>query len=74
MNIAKRDNEIVASFVAEMIDRIRFFSKGRIPEPIIPYLAEYEVNRLDFNSTEQMHKGIGYYAMMAVNRYLREFN
>ena len=33
-------------------------------------MAEYVVNRLDFNNDWQMHKGLGYFAMNAVNRYL----
>lgn len=65
-----RDRETVESFVESMMESIRFFAKGRIPEDNIKDMAEYEVNRLDFNNEWQMHKGLGYFAMNAVNRYL----
>ena len=52
-----------------MAESIRFFAKDRIPEDDIKTMAEYEVNRLDFNNDWQMHKGLGYFAMNAVNRY-----
>lgn len=68
--ITTRDRETVEAFVESMTESIRFFSKGRISEDEIKNMAEYEVNRLDFNNDWQMHKGLGYFAMNAVNRYL----
>ena len=67
--ITSRDKETVEAFVKSMAESIRFFAKGRIPEEDITNMAEYEVNRLDFNNDWQMHKGLGYFAMNAVNRY-----
>lgn len=67
-----RNLQLVESFVSSMQDSIRFFSKGRLSEQEIMYLAEYEVNRLDFENEWQMHKGIGYFAMRAVENYLEE--
>lgn len=66
-----RNKELVDSFVESMEKSIRFFAKGRIPEPELKYLAEYEVNRLDFENEWQMHKGLGYFARKSVERYLR---
>lgn len=68
--ITTRDKETVEGFVESMTESIRFFAKGKIPEKDIRNMAEYEVNRLDFNNDWQMHKGLGYFAMSAVNRYL----
>ena len=68
--IINRDKETVEAFVKSMTESIRFFAKDRIPEEDIKHMAEYEVNRLDFNNDWQMHKGLGYFAMNAVNRYL----
>lgn len=68
--ITNRDKETVEAFVKSMAESIRFFAKGRIPEEDIANMAEYEVNRLDFNNDWQMHKGLGYLAMNAVNRYI----
>ena len=67
-----RTKKIVDSFVSSMTDSIRFFAKDRIPESEIKGMAEYEVNRLDFNDEWQMHKGLGYFARNAVNRYLSQ--
>lgn len=72
--IITRDKETVESFVTSMMESIRFFAKGRVPEKEIRNMAEYEVNRLDFNNDWQMHKGLGYFAMNAVNRYLSQNN
>ena len=68
--IVDRDKETVNSFVESMIESMKFFAKGRISEREIRRIAEYKVNRLDFNNEWQMHKGIGYFAMLAVNEYL----
>lgn len=65
-----RTKPIVDSFVSSMEESIQFYANGRITENKIKYMAEYEVNRLDFNDEWQMHKGIGYFARNAVNRYL----
>lgn len=70
MNTAVRDRETVDAFVKSMVESIRYFAKGRIPEQEVQNMAEYEVNRLDFNNEWQMHKGIGYFAMKAVNEHL----
>ncbi|MDD3141770.1 MAG: hypothetical protein PHX08_22785 [Lachnospiraceae bacterium] len=70
MITVSRDKDTVNSFVESMIESMKFFAKGRIPEDEIRNIAEYKVNRLDFNNEWQMHKGIGYFAMMAVNEYL----
>lgn len=67
--IITRDKETVEAFVESMAESIRYFAKDRIPETDIKNMAEYEVNRLDFNNDWQMHKGLGYFAMNAVNRY-----
>ena len=66
-----RDKKTVDAFVESMMESIRFFAKGRISEEDIKNMAEYEVNRLDFDNQWQMHKGLGYFAMNAVNRYLK---
>jgi hypothetical protein len=65
-----RDFKLVESFVNSMKESIRFFSEGNLSEEEIKYLAEYEVNRLDFENEWQMHKGIGYFAKKAVREYL----
>ena len=70
MTTVTRDRETVESFVKSMAESIRYFAKGRISEEDIRNMAEYEVNRLDFNNEWQMHKGIGYFAMKAVDEYL----
>lgn len=67
--IINRDKDTVEAFVKSMAESIRFFAKDSIPEDDIKTMAEYEVNRLDFNNDWQMHKGLGYFAMNAVNRY-----
>lgn len=71
MSTIVRDRETVESFVQTMQESIRYFAQGRIPESEIQNMAEYEVNRLDFNNDWQMHKGIGYFAMRAVDNYLK---
>lgn len=60
------------SFLASMQECIRFFSQGQIPESDILSLAEIETSKLDFSNQWQMHKGIGYFAKLAVSRYLAE--
>ena len=67
-----RSRLLVESFVESMIISIRTFSNGRLSESEIKYLAEFEVNRLDFNNEWQMHKGIGYFAKKAVESYLHQ--
>lgn len=66
----ERSRKLVDSFVESMKESIRFFANDRISEKEIAFIAEREVNRLDFNNKWQMHKGIGFYARNAVNRYL----
>lgn len=68
----ERDRRLVESFVKTMSEGIRFYSNGMLSECEIKYLAEYEVNRLDFQNKWQMHKGIGYFAKRAVKRFLDE--
>jgi hypothetical protein len=53
-----------------MKECIRFFAEGRLTEDEIRYMAEYEVNRLDFENEWQMHKGLGCFAKRAVGEYL----
>lgn len=67
-----RNRILVESFVNSMMKSIRIFSNGRLSESEIKYLAEYEVNRLDFNNEWQMHKGIGYFAKKSVESYLQK--
>ena len=67
--IIVRSRKLVDSFVDSMFDSIKYFSAGRIPESEIRCMAEKEVNRMDFNNEWQMHKGVGYFAKMAVERY-----
>ena len=67
--MAVRDTEIVSAFVDRMAEGMIYFSKGRIPKQKIQDMAAFEVSKLDFNNEWQMHKGIGYFAMQAVNRY-----
>ncbi len=67
-----RSKKVVDLFVSSMVECIRFYAKGKIPESEIQYMSEYEVNRLDFNDDWQMHKRIGYFARNAVNRYLKQ--
>lgn len=67
-----RSKKVVNSFVSSMAESIQFYAKGRIPEDEVRYMAEYEVNRLDFNDDWQMHKGLGYFARNAVQRYLEQ--
>lgn len=67
-----RSKKVVDSFVSNMAECIWFYAKGRIPESEMRYMSEYEVNRLDFNDDWQMHKGLGYFARNAVNRYLEQ--
>lgn len=67
-----RDRTLVESFVSSMEDSIRAFFNGRLSDTEIKYLAEYEVNRLDFNNEWQMHKGIGFFAKKAIENYLQK--
>lgn len=64
-----RNKELVDSFVESMKTSIRFYANKKLSETEITYLAEYTVNRLDFDNEWQMHKGIGYFARKAVERY-----
>lgn len=64
-----RDRILVNSFVKSMEECIRYYANEEIPEKDIKYLAEYEVNRLDFENEWQMHKGLGYFARGAVKYY-----
>ena len=66
-----RDRALVDSFVSSISDSIRIYANGRLTEAEIKYLAEYEVNRLDFNNEWQMHKGLAYFARKAVDNYLQ---
>lgn len=65
-----RSRELVDSFVASMEESIRSCAGGRLSEIEIKYLAEYTVNRLDFDNEWQMHKGIGYFAKKAVENFI----
>ena len=65
-----RNKVLVESFINSMIESIRIFCSGKLSETEIKYLAEQEVNRLDFDNKWQMHKGIGYYAKRVVESYL----
>lgn len=67
-----RDRKLVESFVNSMEESIRAFSNGRLSDTEIKYLAEYEVNRLDFDNEWQMHKGIGFFAKKAIENYLQK--
>jgi hypothetical protein len=67
-----RDFKLVESFVNSMKESICFFSEGKLSEDEVKYLAEYLVNRLDFENEWQMHKGIGYFAKIAVREYLEK--
>lgn len=69
-----RDRVLVESFVNSMEESIRSFSNDRLSDSEVKYLAEYEVNRLDFNNEWQMHKGLGYFAKKAVENYLSSQN
>lgn len=66
-----RNRALVDSFVDSMAECIKSYSNGRLSEEEIKYLAEYEVNRLDFENKWQMHKGIGFFAKKAVENYLQ---
>lgn len=68
----ERTKALVDQFVESMKTNLRFFADGKLSDQEIGYLAEYTVNRLDFNDKWQMHKGLGYYARHAVERYLGE--
>jgi hypothetical protein len=68
----ERNRKLVESFVQSMEESIRSYSNGRLSETDIKYLAEYEVNRLDFENEWQMHKGIGYFAKKAVDNFLNK--
>ena len=68
----ERNKELVNSFVASMEKSMRFYAKNRLSESEIKYLAEFEVNRLDFENEWQMHKGIGYFARKSVENYLKQ--
>lgn len=72
MIIAERNKTMIDSFTETMIESIRFFSRGNIPESDIRSIAVSEVAKLDFNNEWQMHKGVGYFAKNAVKRYLAE--
>ena len=65
------DRKLVESFVASMEECIRIFSNGRLSDAEIKFLAECEVNRLDFANDWQMHKGIGFFAKKAIENYLQ---
>ena len=67
-----RDRVLVESFVNSMEESIRSFSNDRLSDSEVKYLAEYEVNRLDFNNEWQMHKGIGFFAKKAIENYLQK--
>ena len=67
-----RDRKLVESFVTSMEESIRVFSNGRLSDAEIKDLAEYEVNRLDFDNEWQMHKGIGFFAKKAIENYLQK--
>lgn len=67
-----RDRRLVESFVSSMEESIRVFSNGRLSDTEIKYLAEYAVNRLDFNNEWQMHKGIGFFAKKAIENYIQK--
>lgn len=69
-----RNKSLVESFVKSMEESIRRFANGRLSDSEVKYLAEYQVNRLDFNNSWQMHKGLGYFARAAVNNYLSSKN
>lgn len=66
----ERSKKLVNSFVDSAKESIYFYSDGRLSEGEIDYLAEYVVNRLDFNNEWQMHKGIGYFARQVVDEFL----
>lgn len=66
----ERNIKLVNSFVQTMTECIKYYADGRISDDDIKYLAEYEVNRLDFENEWQMHKGIGYFAKKAVDNFL----
>lgn len=70
--ITTRERRLVDSFVTSMKELILFFAKGKLTELEVAYLAEYLVNRLDFENEWQMHKGLGYFAMIGVQRYLEQ--
>ena len=65
-----RNKSLVNSFVESAKECIRFVSNGKLSESDINYLAEYVVNRLDFENEWQMHKGMGYFARQAVENFL----
>lgn len=67
-----RNKVLVDSFVQSMTESIRLYSNGKLSESEIKFLAEYEVNRLDFENEWQMHKGLGYFAKKAVESYLQK--
>lgn len=69
-----RNKVLVESFVNSMLESIRMFSNGRLSEMEMKYLAEREVNRLDFNNEWQMHKGLGFFAKKAVDDYINRKN
>ncbi|MCQ2498617.1 MAG: hypothetical protein MJ133_06490 [Lachnospiraceae bacterium] len=66
-----RNKVLVESFVNSITESIRVYSNGRLSEAEIKYLAEYEVNRLDFDNEWQMHKGLSYFAKKAVENFLQ---
>ena len=57
-----------------MTECIGYYSNGKLSESDIRYLAEYEVNRLDFQNEWQMHKGVGYFAKKAVDNFIANKN
>lgn len=66
----ERSRKLVNSFVESAKESIYFYSDGRLSEGEIEYLAEYTVNRLDFNNEWQMHKGIGYFTRQVVDDFI----
>ena len=66
----KRTKLLVDSWVQSMTESIRLYSNGRLSEDKLKYLAEYTVNRLDFENEEQMSKGIHCFAETAVDDFI----
>lgn len=59
-------------FLESTQESVRLFANGRLSEAEIRNLAKSIVNRLDFDNEWQMHKGLGYFAKRAVERYLQD--
>lgn len=68
----ERTRTLVDSFVESTKESLRYFAGGRLSDEEIDFLAEYTVNRLDFNNEWQMHKGIGYFARQAAEDWLQK--